>query len=184
MVNFTPKLKDQPVPFFLKTLRGRLDEEGGYLGLAQAITRAYRTNVANPSSFPKRNCIDRRKLRRLIAHERDVSVTLVELEALHSYLATLGVGLTRKPFFTHSSIVQELADLPDATFMLGSSMSQEGPDLSHWDIQAMAWIQRRNAPWSLGWKLAKAWCACRYVSWSTSRGSSLPRRSRPNRIRM
>jgi hypothetical protein len=142
MVKFTPKLKDQPKPFFLDILRARVDPEGGHIGLAAAITRAYRANIVNPAAFPKRECIDRRKLRKLIKHDREVTLSLVELEALHAYLAMLGMGLTRKPFFTHSSIVQDLADLPDATFMLGTSMSQEGPDLSHWDIQAMARIQR------------------------------------------
>ena len=142
VTNPPPKLKDQPKPFFLDVLRRRLFEEGGHRGLAHAITRAFKTNMVNPAAYLKDECIDRRKLKRLLAHERDVVLSLVELESLHAYLATLGLGLTRKPFFTHSSIVQELADLPDATFMLGSRMRQEGPELSHWDIQAMARIQR------------------------------------------
>ncbi|MHC4513357.1 MAG: hypothetical protein ACYTKC_21550 [Planctomycetota bacterium] len=137
-----PKLKHQPRTFFAEILRRRAKEEGGYLALSEAISRAYCTNVLDPSSLADTVIIDRRKLKDLSEDKRKLKLSIVELEALHAYLEQMEEGLTRRAFFKFSSLVQELAQSLDAAMILPSRLGHEGPVLSYWDWQAMAEIQR------------------------------------------
>lgn len=137
-----PTLKHQPRTFFAEILRTRAKQEGGYLGLAQAISRAYRQNILDPSALGDVVIIDRRKLASLANHNRNVKLSIVEIEALHAYLEQMEVGLTQRAFFNFTSFVQELAQSLDAAMIVPSRLGAEGPVLSYWDWQATAEIQR------------------------------------------
>jgi hypothetical protein len=137
-----PKLRHQPLTFFAEPLKKRAAEEGGYLALERAIRAAYRANMLDPISSQDTVTIDRRKLKRLAHHDRSVTLSIIEYEALDAYLERFGEGLTRRAFFKSSSLVQELAKSLDAAMILPSHLGDEGPVMSYWDWQAMAEIQR------------------------------------------
>ena len=138
-----PFLKHQPSTFFAEILRERSKQKRGYLGLSEAITKAYRQNMIEPSALAATAVIiDRRKLKSLAEHDRNVNLSMVELEALHAYLEQLEEGLTHRPFFNFTSLVQELAESLDAAVIVPSRMGAEGPGLNYWDWQATAEIQR------------------------------------------
>ncbi len=137
------ELKDLPVPSFLADLKERGATQGGFSLLAREITAAYREHFVHPNAHIPEHIIDRRKLTRLADHDRDVTLSLVELEALHAWFDKIQPGgLTTNPFFTHSGLIQELAGATECSFVLGSRMAYEGAVMSHWDWQAMTRIQR------------------------------------------
>lgn len=114
---------------------------GSYVALANAITERF-TGVA--SSEDTKAVIDRRKLRRLVANDTDELVlSFTELRALDAYLEPFGEGLAHRPLFEKPNLLQHLAESGRVTFLLGSKPTVEGGSFPHWDVLAMAELQRR-----------------------------------------
>lgn len=137
-----PKLKSPLRSFLENELSKRAEAEGGFLNLAGAITTAYQAQLVNVKDFEKTYVIHRAKLSELAHGSRDLRLSIEELEALHCYLGQFGLGLDRKPLFSSSTVLQDLAVSRSATFLLGSNMSHEGAYVSHFDMLAMVEIQR------------------------------------------
>jgi hypothetical protein len=128
-------------------LRERKAQEGSYLALEKAIEKA---NLPDPRANPDREGpkrrIDRRKLKTLIEGDSDVVLSLSELYALDAYLEQYGEGLAYVPIFQKPDLMQTLAASGRVTFLLGSKSGSEREGkpryFSHWDVLAMAELQR------------------------------------------
>jgi hypothetical protein len=124
--------------------------EGGYAALARAISEANGRDTT-PGANGKRppDIIDRRKLVNLVEDPSKVVLSLADLRALDHYLERFGEGLAYVPLFKKPDLMQTLADSGRVTFLLGSKPeligSKREPErwnFSHWDVLAMAEIQR------------------------------------------
>ena len=143
-----PELKS-PLNCLLTTaLTRRRVVEGGYPKLAAEITAAYEANLADTADTDEANTtettqlINRQKLARLAEGDRNVSLSIRELEGLNFYLEPFGFGLRDNPLFSLSTPLQALATSKQATFCLGAKMGAEGSTVSHLDMMAMVQIQR------------------------------------------
>lgn len=83
--------------------------------------------------------IDRRKLRRLVAGDEDVSLTVEELKALDAFLTPLGEGLADKPIFSKPAALRSLAEKGRVTIAIGaySCEDEERNALNDWDVLAL-----------------------------------------------
>jgi hypothetical protein len=90
--------------------------------------------------------VDRRKLKSLVEGRGDVVLSLDQLRALDRYLERYGAGLAYLPLFEKPDLMQTLADSGRVTFLLGSKPERESRSFSHWDVLAMAEIQRAINP--------------------------------------
>jgi hypothetical protein len=130
-----------------RILGERKDQEGSYLALEKAIEDA---NAPDPGGDPSRRApkrkVDRRKLTRLIEGDSEVAFSASELRSLDAYLEQYGEGLAYVPIFEKPHLMQALADSGQVTFLLGSKSDSEREGepryFSHWDVLAMAEIQR------------------------------------------
>jgi hypothetical protein len=121
--------------------------KGSYSALAEAIEKS---NPADREPDPKqegrkrskKRGVDRRKLRALVEGDPHVVLSLQELRALDRYLEPFGEGLAFKSIFENPDLLQTLADSRRVTFLLGSKPEKELRYFSHWDVLAMAEIQR------------------------------------------
>jgi hypothetical protein len=139
--------------------------EGGYAALARAITaasaagsskqpgdrrpgdrepdEANKTRKRNAKPKIPRDVVDRRKLQALAGGDADVVVSIRELRALDTYLEPFGEGLGYRPLFEKPDLIQTLADSRGpVTFLIGSKKEIDGGSFPHWDVLAMADIQR------------------------------------------
>jgi hypothetical protein len=128
-------------------LGDRKAQEGSYLALEKAITEAGGADLGtDPNQQGPKRRLDRRKLKSLIEGDGNVVLSLWELRALDAYLEPYGEGLAYVPLFQKPDLMQTLAASGRVTFLLGSKSgtAREGPlrYFSHWDVLAMAEIQR------------------------------------------
>ena len=101
--------------------------------------------------------IDRRKIKRLVADDEDVSLTVTELKALEAFLAPLGEGLADKPIFTKPAALRSIAEKGRVTIAIGAypCVPDERSELNRWDVRAMALLfqgiekSRRRTPVSV-----------------------------------
>jgi hypothetical protein len=89
-----------------------------------------------------KDVIDRRKLTRLIEGDDGFVLSLSDLRALDCYLDRYGEGLAFRPLFEKPDIMRTLAKSGHVTFLLGSSLEEDGGSFSYWDVLAMAELQR------------------------------------------
>jgi hypothetical protein len=130
-------------------LAERKDKEGGYSALARAIDRSTSAGLRPDSGEDDRKRgFDRRKLKSIIEADKNLVLTLKELRALDCYLEPYGEGLAYVPLFQKPDLMQTLAESGRVTFLLGSKPEAEGElrHFSHWDVLAMAEIQRAINP--------------------------------------
>jgi len=126
-----------------RTLRARVATEGSYSALSRAIERANPSGTqAGSGQDPPTPILDRRKLKAIVEGAPNLVLSLQELRALDRYLDRFGEGLAFKPIFEQPDILQTLADSGRVTFLLGSKLEGEHRYFSHWDVLAMAEIQR------------------------------------------
>ncbi len=128
-----------------RVIEQRKKSEGGYAALARAISESVRGPAPARKSGSKKpkDEVDRRKLQALANGDRDVVLSLRELRALDSYLEPFGEGLAYRPLFEKPDLIQTLADSRGPiTFLLGSKKALDGGSFPHWDVLAMADIQR------------------------------------------
>jgi hypothetical protein len=122
-----------------QVLKRRMEAEGGYLPLARAISNS----VPEAERGVERDVlIDRRKLKALIDGDPDTALSLRELSYLDRYLDRFGEGLAHNPIFDHDDLLRTLAKTGNVTFLLGTKPDGPRLDVSHWDVLAMAWLQR------------------------------------------
>jgi hypothetical protein len=119
----------------------RVKSEGSYAALARAITRASRGERAPKEGEPA-DLIDRRKLHSLVTSGKGAVLTIEDLHALDRYLERYGEGLAYRPLLQRPDLMEALADGGRVTFLLGSKPELERGSVSHWDVLAMAEIQR------------------------------------------
>lgn len=116
----------------------RWNAEGrSYARLARNISLANGIRVSKTET----GIIDRRKLTKLI-EQKEFSLDLIELQALDRYLDQFNEGLAHKPIFERKQILQRLVDAGNVTFLLASRARDTRVDLSHWDVDSLAEIQR------------------------------------------
>jgi len=126
----------------------RAEAEGGYAPLARAIRDIY------VAAFPAddaglrgggraRDVVDRRKLRAIVDGSEELVFSTRELRALDLYLEPFGEGLSFQPLFEKPNLIQTLAGSGTVTFLLSSRPADEGLNFPHWDVLAMAEIQRQ-----------------------------------------
>jgi len=124
-------------------LAERKDKEGGYAALARAIDES---NAAGPKRDSDEGArkfkFDRRKLKSIIEADDNLVLSLKELRALDRYLERYGEGLAYVPLFQKPDLMQTLADSGHVTFLLGSKPERKLRHFSHWDVLAMAELQR------------------------------------------
>lgn len=121
----------------------RREEEGGWVALARAIDAANRR--PDEEERRKRFALEPRRLRAIVAAHDSLTLSLRELRALDRYLEPYGQGLATRPLFLRPNLIEALAREKNVTFLLGSRAMREWyrVDFSHWDVLAMAEIQRR-----------------------------------------
>jgi hypothetical protein len=134
----------------VRVLSKRKTEEGSYSALAEAIADC---NPGGEPADPPRGArkkrpagVDRRKLKALVEGRGDVVLSLKELRALDRYLERYGEGLAYVPLFEKPDLMQTLAESGRVTFLLGSKSGPEQNYFAHWDVLAMAEIQRGVQP--------------------------------------
>ena len=128
-----------------RVIEQRKKSEGGYAALARAISESVRGRAPARKSGSKKpkDEVDRRKLQALANGDREVVLSLRELRALDGYLEPFGEGLAYRPLFEKPDLIQTLADSRGPiTFLLGSKKALAGGRFPHWDVLAMADIQR------------------------------------------
>lgn len=125
-----------------RVLERRAEAEGGYAPLARAIREAYLAAFPDEPE-PEREVVDRRKLAVIVKGSRELVFTSRELRAIDVYLEPFGEGLSTQPLFEKPNLIQTLAGSRTTTFLLGSRPGEEGVNFPHWDVLAMAEIQRR-----------------------------------------
>jgi hypothetical protein len=124
-------------------------KEGGYSALARAIDRSTAAGPRPDSGEDDRKRgFDRRKLKSIIEADKNLVLSLKELRALDCYLERYGEGLAYVPLFQKPDLMQTLAESGRVTFLLGSKPEAKGElrHFSHWDVLAMAEIQRAINP--------------------------------------
>lgn len=125
-----------------RVLARQKDHEGSYSKLEASIAAVWREHMG-PTSRP---VIERRKLAALAEHADDpttsVTISTRQLRALDLYLERWGEGLAHRPLFSRPSLVRELADGGEVVFLVGSKVHDGRVDLSQWDVQAVAELQR------------------------------------------
>jgi hypothetical protein len=147
-----------------RVLSERRDREGSYAALAEAIEKS---NPARPAAGPKpspipspkpdqgrdegkqrksKRGVDRRKLKALVEGDPNVVLSVRELRAIDVYLDRYGQGLAYVPLFERPDLLQTLADSGRVTFLLASKPEEGLRYFSHWDVLAMAEIQRGINP--------------------------------------
>lgn len=133
-----------------RVLADRRDKEGGYSALARAINDSARDGPrADSAEDDHKLKFDRRKLKSIIEANKNLVLTLKELRALDRYLERYGEGLSYVPLFQKPDLMQTLAESGRVTFLLGSKPQEDEGELrhfSHWDVLAMAEIQRAINP--------------------------------------
>lgn len=120
-------------------LEERLRVEGNnYVALAAAVT------AANKKGRDASDVIDRRKLKKIVERDPGLVLSMSELHFLDRYLEPLGLGLAYISIFDRPNVLESIADADyPVTFVLGSKPSDDyGLHLSHWDVMALAEIQR------------------------------------------
>jgi hypothetical protein len=121
-----------------RALGERKAREGSYAALARAIEKS---NAIGGRADQGR-ALDRRKLKAIVDGAPNLVLSLQELRALDCYLERYGEGLAYVPLFEKPDLMQTLADSGRVTFLLGSKPEPEHRYFSHWDVLAMAEIQR------------------------------------------
>jgi hypothetical protein len=130
-----------------RVLAERKVAEGGYSALAQAINESTPAGPEPDSSDnDRKRRFDRRKLKSIIDADKNLVLTLRELRALDCYLERYGKGLAYVPLFQKPDLMQTLAGSGRVTFLLGSKPEGELRHFSHWDVLAMAEMQRSINP--------------------------------------
>ncbi|MEM7387101.1 MAG: hypothetical protein AAF514_19355, partial [Verrucomicrobiota bacterium] len=111
----------------------QVDRLGSYSRLEDEILRQ------NGNLLERR--VDRRKLKRIAEGDPKLTLNIQELLALDAYLTQFGEGLSDKPLFQSSRLLEPFADDGDVTFLLGvrPETEKEGGRnaLSQWDVNAM-----------------------------------------------
>lgn len=131
-----------PVRFRLgQVLQERMSKEGSFAALARAITLANRDGTSSSRKKP-RDAIDRRKLKSLVEGGKGAVLTFDDLCALDRYLEVFGEGLSSRPILQKPDLMQALASCGRLTFLIGSRPEEDRGVVSHWDVLAMAEIQR------------------------------------------
>ena len=126
-----------------RTLGERKAKEGSYAALSRAIERSNAAaSQADTGPEDRSPVLDRRKLKALVEGAPNLVLSLQELRALDCYLERYGEGLAYVPLFEKPDLMQTLADSGWVTFLLGSKPELEHRYFSHWDVLAMAEIQR------------------------------------------
>jgi hypothetical protein len=130
-----------------RILAERKAQEGSYSALAKAIDEASASDPrTDPGPGRDRRRFDRRKVKSLIEGDNSVVLALWELRYLDAYLEQYGEGLAYVPIFQKPDLMQTLAASGRVTFLLGSKSGTEREGelryFSHWDVLAMAEIQR------------------------------------------
>jgi hypothetical protein len=130
--------RDSPDLRLAKVLREKKREVGSYSELARIIKEANREHRGRH--------VDRRKLRRIVEGE-DVSLTLVELRALDTFLTPFGEGLADRPLFDRPNPILSLVENGTVTMVLGAYPRPDAQrnDLSRWDVRSMAHLVRNIA---------------------------------------
>jgi hypothetical protein len=139
-----------------RALAARRAREGSWMALEKAIQNASASLPSTGSDQADRQGgrgtkrskkgVDRRKLKSLVEGRGDVVLSLDELRALDCYLEHYGEGLAHVPLFEKPDLMHTLADSGRVTFLLGSRPDHESRNFSHWDVLAMAEIQRAINP--------------------------------------
>jgi hypothetical protein len=138
-----PSRKSTPSDFRLpKVLAKRRKIEGGNAALARAISSCWRDDPAGKSEAAGKDVIDRRKLTLLIDEKPGLVLSVKDLRVLDCYLERFGEGLAFRPLFEKPDVMRTLANSGHVTFLLTSKVEEEGGSFSHWDVLAMAEIQR------------------------------------------
>ena len=149
--------KERPLPHELwlgNALKTRMEDEGGFAGLARAITESVpreervfsrqkptrRKQRAGDTDAPV--LIDRRRLMAIAKASPNVVLSLRELSYLDRYLAPFGKGLAYNPIFQGSNLLEVLAQTEHVDVLLGTKPEQERQNISHWDVLGLAEIQR------------------------------------------
>ena len=126
-----------------RALGERKEKEGSYAALARAITKSNAAASGTDATLEDRSrALDRRKLRAIVEGAPNLVLSLQELRALDCYLERYGEGLAYVPLFEKPDLMQTLAESGRVTFLLGSKPEPEHRYFSHWDVLAMAEIQR------------------------------------------
>jgi hypothetical protein len=129
-----------------RVLAERKDQEGGYSALARAIDESGAGPRPDSGKGDRKYLVDRRKLKSIIEADQNLVLTLKELRALDCYLERFGKGLAYVPLFQKPDLMQTLAESGRVTFLLGSKPASDYRHFSHWDVLAMAEIQRAINP--------------------------------------
>ncbi len=126
-----------------RALGERKEKEGSYAALARAIAKSNAAASQTDAEPEDRSrALDRRKLKAIVEGAPNLVLSLQELRALDCYLERYGEGLAYVPLFEKPDLMQTLADSGRVTFLLGSKPEPEHRYFSHWDVLAMAEIQR------------------------------------------
>ena len=88
--------------------------------------------------------IDRRKLKKLVEGEEDVTLKLSELGRIDAYLGQFGEGLSEKPLFEAPGLLQALGESGNVALLYGSYPRTDPvrTELIHWDIRSVAVLMR------------------------------------------
>lgn len=143
-----------------RVLRRRADAEGSFNKLARKITEASCPRAGAGGSDPPverrgKDCVDRRKLKRLVEGE-NVVLSIAELRALDAYLERYNEGLAHRPLFERPSLLEALAAGGEVAFLLGCRPRRGGggpgasaapaaygdaEEISKWDVHSMTDVQ-------------------------------------------
>ncbi|MGD8396933.1 MAG: hypothetical protein PVF43_15795 [Candidatus Eiseniibacteriota bacterium] len=144
----TGRVTPPPVFWLGHALELRKVAEGSCSALARKISEA--NGIKPRAGAPVREIVDRRKIQAMIDRYHGVTrpqapklvLTYEELVALDCYLELHKMGLARNPVFERPEVLQLLTDVDRATLVVASRPREHHLDVSHWDVEALATIQR------------------------------------------
>ena len=79
-----------------------------------------------------------------------LKLSVDDLAAIDIYLEPFGEGLSYRPLFDKPDVLQALANSGRVTFLVGTEGEEEGGNFPHWDVLAMAELQRSLTAWKVG----------------------------------